>query len=116
MTFCAFAVCLRDISVNCFSELLLLFTNHIPSCDLIDVTRIERLKPHIAYASRIPKLGAKREKVPEVQTALGGLEEDDNEEDEGEYQDESDIYLRSKFFESWLWKSIDLPAQADRDG
>lgn len=44
-----------------------------------------------------------------------GLEEDD-EEVEWEYQDESDIYLRSKFFESWLWKDIDLPTQADQDG
>uniref|UniRef100_H3CLD7 Complement component c3b, tandem duplicate 2 n=1 Tax=Tetraodon nigroviridis TaxID=99883 RepID=H3CLD7_TETNG len=30
--------------------------------------------------------------------------------------DENDIYLRSKFFESWLWRTVDLPAQADRDG
>lgn len=38
------------------------------------------------------------------------------EEDEWEYQDESEVYLRSKFFESWLWKDINLPAQADKDG
>ncbi|TNM85383.1 hypothetical protein fugu_007654 [Takifugu bimaculatus] len=61
--------------------------------------------------------GARREKVEEVHTmAVGELEEDDDEEDGWEYQDESDIYLRSKFYESWLWKSIDLPVQADRDG
>lgn len=62
-------------------------------------------------------LTSTREKVEEVHTmAVGQLEEDDDEEDEWEYQDESDIYLRSKFYESWLWKSIDLPVQADRDG
>lgn len=99
--------------MNCFRELLLLFTNHIPSCDLIEVTRVERLKPHIAYAAKIP---SHTPKVSKVQKPLQGLEEDDNEEDEWEYQDENDIYLRSKFFESWLWKSINLPAQADRDG
>lgn len=50
--------------------------------------------------------------------SLGRLEEDEEEEEEDgwEYQDESDIYLRSKFYESWLWKSIDLPAQAEIDG
>lgn len=63
------------------------------------------------------KFGANRKKVDEVHTmAVGELEEDDDEEDGWEYQDESDIYLRSKFYESWLWKSIDLPVQADRDG
>lgn len=45
-----------------------------------------------------------------------GLEEDDFEEDDWEYPEESDVYLRSKFFESWLWKTVNLPAQADRDG
>lgn len=112
MVFCVCAVCLQDISVNCFSELLLLFTNHIPSCDLIEVTK----SSHVEYAAKIPNLGANREAVVKVQMTLGELEEDDNEEDEWEYQDESDIYLRSKFFESWLWKSVNLPTQADRDG
>lgn len=61
-------------------------------------------------------VGVKREKTEVHPMAAGELEEDDDEEDEWEYQDESDIYLRSKFYESWLWKSIDLPVQADRDG
>lgn len=54
----------------------------------------------------------------EDQTVAAGRaeEEEDDEEDEWEYEDESNVYLRSKFFESWLWKTVDLPAQADRDG
>ncbi|XP_075316041.1 A.superbus venom factor 1-like, partial [Odontesthes bonariensis] len=54
---------------------------------------------------------------------LRGMEEaevlpfkDDMEEEEGEYQDKSDVYLRSKFFESWLWMDVKLPKQTDSDG
>lgn len=42
----------------------------------------------------------------------GGMED----EDEWEYLDESEVYLRFKFFESWLWQDVNLPSQADRDG
>lgn len=37
-------------------------------------------------------------------------------EDEEEYLDETDVYLRSKFFESWLWTDVKLPSEADRNG
>lgn len=37
-------------------------------------------------------------------------------EEEWEYLDESQVYLRSKFFESWLWMDVSLPSEADRDG
>lgn len=40
----------------------------------------------------------------------------DEEEEEEEYLDETQVYLRSKFYESWLWLDVNLPSQADRDG
>lgn len=43
-------------------------------------------------------------------------EEEDDDEEEWEYEDESDVYLRSKFFESWLWTDVSLPNEPDRDG
>ncbi|XP_034092136.1 complement C3-like isoform X2 [Gymnodraco acuticeps] len=39
-----------------------------------------------------------------------------DEEEEWEYLDETEVSLRSKFYESWLWTDVDLPTQADRDG
>ncbi|XP_072240697.1 complement C3-like [Leuresthes tenuis] len=42
--------------------------------------------------------------------------EDEVEEDEGEYQDKIDVYLRSKFYESWMWVDVKLPKQTDSDG
>lgn len=36
-------------------------------------------------------------------------------EEEEEYTDEADVYLRSKFYESWMWMDFNLPNQADRD-
>ncbi|XP_041838364.1 complement C3-like [Melanotaenia boesemani] len=38
------------------------------------------------------------------------------EEEEGEYQDETEIYLRVKFFESWLWMNIEMPGKVNSDG
>lgn len=38
------------------------------------------------------------------------------EEEEEEYLDETQVYLRSKFYESWLWTDVILPNHADRDG
>uniref|UniRef100_A0A667WKL1 Complement component c3b, tandem duplicate 1 n=1 Tax=Myripristis murdjan TaxID=586833 RepID=A0A667WKL1_9TELE len=35
-------------------------------------------------------------------------------DDDDEYLDETQVYLRSKFYESWLWKDVNLPAVADR--
>lgn len=87
----------------------MLFAHHIFLCDLID---IGRRGEYLVVSSKLPALIK-----PEFSfMPTEGVKEDNNEEDEWEYQDESDIYLRSKFFESWLWKTVDLPAQADRDG
>ncbi|XP_040891990.1 complement C3-like [Toxotes jaculatrix] len=43
-------------------------------------------------------------------------EEEEEDEEEWEYLDETQVYLRSKFYESWLWMDVNLPSQADRDG
>ncbi len=40
----------------------------------------------------------------------------EDEEEEGEYLDETQVYLRSKFYESWLWIDVKLPGQVDKDG
>uniref|UniRef100_A0A3Q1H0X2 Uncharacterized protein n=1 Tax=Anabas testudineus TaxID=64144 RepID=A0A3Q1H0X2_ANATE len=48
-----------------------------------------------------------------------GLAVDDVEEyedEDWEYLDETQMDLRSKFYESWLWREVDLPSQPDRDG
>ncbi|XP_034756642.1 complement C3-like isoform X2 [Etheostoma cragini] len=42
--------------------------------------------------------------------------QEEDEEEEDEYLDATQVYLRSKFYESWLWTDVTLPSQADRDG
>ncbi|XP_065808700.1 complement C3 [Labrus bergylta] len=42
-------------------------------------------------------------------------EYEEDEEEDWEYLDETQVYLRFKFYESW-WMEVDLPSQADRDG
>lgn len=72
----------------------------------------------MAGAAETPRFEAKKDKVVDHPVAVERAEEEEEEEEEEEweYEDESNVYLRSKFFESWLWKTVDLPAQADRDG
>uniref|UniRef100_A0A3B4ZLY2 Complement C3-like n=1 Tax=Stegastes partitus TaxID=144197 RepID=A0A3B4ZLY2_9TELE len=57
-------------------------------------------------------------KMGEEDSLLGVVREavEEEEEDEWEYLDETEVYLRSKFYESWLWMDVYLPSQADRDG
>ncbi|XP_060943930.1 complement C3-like [Limanda limanda] len=43
-------------------------------------------------------------------------EEEEEEEEEWDYLDETQVYLRSKFYESWLWTDVNLPSKADTDG
>uniref|UniRef100_UPI003AAB8061 venom factor-like n=1 Tax=Centroberyx gerrardi TaxID=166262 RepID=UPI003AAB8061 len=40
-------------------------------------------------------------------------EEEGEEGEEGEYLDETQVYLRSKFYESWLWRDVSLPSTAN---
>lgn len=58
-----------------------------------------------------PETGSR---VPSVGSV--GAVEDEEEEEEWEYEEESDVYLRSKFFQSWLWTSVSLPNTPERDG
>lgn len=48
----------------------------------------------------------------EKPVVYGGYYDDD---DDWDFVDESDVYLRSKFFESW-WMEVDLPNEGDADG
>ncbi|KAK5620662.1 hypothetical protein CRENBAI_020815 [Crenichthys baileyi] len=41
---------------------------------------------------------------------------EDDEEEDLEYMDETEVYLRSKFYESWLWMDVSLPSETDKDG
>lgn len=72
----------------------------------------------VAGPVETPRTIVIKDKVVDHTAAVGNAEEDedDEEDEEWQYEDESNVYLRSKFFESWLWKTVDLPAQADRDG
>ncbi|XP_041641340.1 complement C3-like isoform X2 [Cheilinus undulatus] len=57
---------------------------------------------------------AAREEAVEEEMEVGGYDVYEDEE-EWEYLDETEVSLRSKFYESW-WMEVDLPSQADRDG
>nr|XP_046229928.1 complement C3-like isoform X2 [Scatophagus argus] len=61
------------------------------------------------YVFTAPAGGAAR-------TEVEAEEEDDEEEEEWEYLDETQVYLRSKFYESWLWMDVKLPSQVDNQG
>ncbi|XP_056135701.1 complement component c3b, tandem duplicate 2 [Lampris incognitus] len=47
--------------------------------------------------------------MPEQGMGREEMVEEDLEEEEEEYLDESQVYLRSKFYESWLWRDLKLP-------
>lgn len=96
------------------------FAHHIFFCELIVAKQppvIERRKGLLKSVGGMFKPEANKVKVEESAKAVQRVEgADEEEEDEWEYQDENDIYLRSKFFESWLWRTVDLPARPDKDG
>lgn len=52
----------------------------------------------------------------EAGVAVEEEEEVDYEDEDWEYMDESQVYLRSKFYESWMWMDVKLPSQTDKDG
>ncbi|XP_040003011.1 complement C3-like isoform X3 [Xiphias gladius] len=54
-------------------------------------------------------------KMAEEET-LSAMAAEEEEEEEWEYLDETQVYLRSKFYESWLWMDVKLPSEADTDG
>ncbi|XP_018528014.1 complement C3 isoform X2 [Lates calcarifer] len=51
---------------------------------------------------------------PRGEAGYAGVDENKLEE-EWAYPDDTE-YLRSKFYESWLWMDVNLPSKADRDG
>ncbi|XP_029948737.1 venom factor-like [Salarias fasciatus] len=55
-------------------------------------------------------------KMPDEELSVLREVVEEEEEEEWEYLDETDVYLRSKFFESWLWTDFDLPTEAHADG
>ncbi|XP_071384060.1 complement C3-like [Centroberyx affinis] len=58
-------------------------------------------------------IGPKSQPVNE-EGATAPLQEEDEEEEEGEEEgDETQVYLPSKFYESWLWRDVSLPSTAD---
>lgn len=67
-------------------------------------------KVHMSYSNMDRRL----EEAPAMPMLTGEEEEEDDEE--WEEVDERQIYLRHKFFESWLWMDVDLPSKAERDG
>ncbi|CAG5928835.1 unnamed protein product, partial [Menidia menidia] len=62
------------------------------------------LEPKLHSLGRAPDDGVSRVSLYEV------------DEDEGEYQDKNEVYLRSKFYESWMWIDVKLPQQTGSDG
>ncbi|MEQ2243779.1 hypothetical protein ILYODFUR_010358, partial [Ilyodon furcidens] len=74
--------------------------------------RITQGRPGIVYSNA--------DKVTPVHTEahfsmmIPTMEED--EEEDLEYMDETEVYLRSKFYESWLWMDVSLPSETDKDG
>ncbi|KAE8300564.1 A.superbus venom factor 1 [Larimichthys crocea] len=71
---------------------------------------------HREYTHSVVNAAASAEYRPVIHSVEEEGAEEDEEEEEWEYLDKSDVYLRYKFFESWLWQDINLPSQADRDG
>ena len=65
----------------------------------------------VLYSKGMPMA---EEDVTVTQSALN--EKYEEYEEEEEYLDETQVYLRSKFYESWLWMDVNLPSQVDKDG
>ncbi|XP_054634136.1 complement C3-like [Dunckerocampus dactyliophorus] len=63
-----------------------------------------------------PEVYARRPNVVKQEAPPQEAYEEYEEYEEEEYLEEADVYLRSKFFESWLWTDINLPSIADSDG
>lgn len=51
-----------------------------------------------------------------ISQAPPSLEEEYDDEDDDEDYDLDDIYVRTKFLESWLWTDVTLPAAPEADG
>ncbi|XP_061770767.1 complement C3-like [Nerophis ophidion] len=79
-----------------------------PQARLVE-SRVEYSSPNKAFDSTGPHFTK-----PSVAEQEEGVDHEEYEDDD--YLEERDVYLRSKFFESWLWTDINLPGDADADG
>jgi hypothetical protein len=55
---------------------------------------------------------------PVMEGQRGSFAEEEEEEEEDDFMEESDVIVRSKFYESWLWRDLTLPSvpEDSRDG
>ncbi|XP_036805105.1 venom factor isoform X1 [Oncorhynchus mykiss] len=58
------------------------------------------------------------ESKPVLEVQRGSFAEEEEEEEEDDFMEESEVTVRSKFYESWLWKDLPLPSvpEDSRDG
>ncbi|XP_077082846.1 complement component c3b, tandem duplicate 2 isoform X2 [Siphateles boraxobius] len=74
----------------------------------------------VARSVPFPRLGASPHKDRHVdrmkEKEVEEEEEEEQEFDEDDFADIEDIYVRTKFFESWLWTDIRLPSVPKSDG
>uniref|UniRef100_A0A8K9UH89 NTR domain-containing protein n=1 Tax=Oncorhynchus mykiss TaxID=8022 RepID=A0A8K9UH89_ONCMY len=50
------------------------------------------------------------ESKPVLEGQRGSFAEEEEEEEEDDFMEESEVTVRSKFYESWLWKDLPLPS------
>ncbi|XP_028301630.1 A.superbus venom factor 2-like [Gouania willdenowi] len=105
-------------------------SHHIPHIHRVDRVQVSprsrspsfslgHFEPLIAYSHvnmEKEPLVAMRSMVLEEEEVKLEVEEEEEEEEEWEYMDRKEVYLRSKFFESWLWIHVTLPNKVDIDG
>lgn len=92
---------------------------------LASVSRTPDTSEHHVMQGQPGNIGAIKETMVLSSRPVGGVQlsareavedEEEDEDEEWEDLDETWLYLRSKFFESWLWMDVKLPNQPDRDG
>ncbi|XP_053711085.1 complement C3-like isoform X2 [Synchiropus splendidus] len=71
-------------------------------------------KVNVQTYTNVFKAAEEQEVVERSQVAE--VEQDNGWEDEDDYADETEVYRRFKFFESWLWTDTLLPTEAEQDG
>ncbi|XP_029015801.1 complement C3-like [Betta splendens] len=80
---------------------------------------VPRLSPRVLLRSQ-PALNAVVQGIPAAAAAgaaIAGADVEEEEEFEDlEYMDVNDVYLRTKFYESWLWMDVKLPSSTGADG
>lgn len=78
------------------------------------VSHSERIEARVFASAPVQSLLPVREEG--LDAKMEEEEEEEQEFDEDDLADIEDIYVRSKFFESWLWTDIRLPSVPKSDG